>query len=93
VGEPLMTVQAVYTLDELSKLWKVKVTTVYRWLAYERHAGRAPATTESCTKRVNGKKATILRADYARKIQDRYVFRALRRRRPGATNRAVEPRS
>lgn len=75
-----MTVQAVYTLAELSKLWKVQVGTIYRWLWLERKAGRAPLTTESCTKRVAGRKATILRADYARKIQDRYVFRALRRR-------------
>jgi len=88
-----MTVQAVYTLDELAKLWKVQRTTIYRWLALERDAGRAPMLTESCTKRVAGKKATILRADYAKKIQDRYVFRALRRRRPMFMNRAMEPRS
>lgn len=74
-----MSVQAVYTLAELSKLWKVQVSTIYRWLWLERKSGRAPLTSEACTKRVAGRKATILRADYARKIQDRYVFRAVRR--------------
>lgn len=76
-----MTVQAVYTLDELVRLWKIKKRTLYGWLSLERRAGRAPTRVECCVKIVAGRKALILRADYASKIQDRYVFRAFRRKK------------
>ena len=72
-----MTIHAVYTLEYLCKLWQVPRRTLYFWLQLERRAGRAPLPGEHVTKLVHGKKARCLRVDYARKIQDRYVFRAL----------------
>lgn len=81
-----MTVQAVYTLAELSKRWKVKPVTIRGWILEERRAGRGPALAECVTKRVwiDREKAfrtcIILREDYASKIEVRYVFRAFRRR-------------
>jgi transposase len=87
-----MRVRDAFTLDNLAKRWQVKVDTVRDWLAQERRAGRGPTLAQAITKRVwiEREKAfrtcTLLREDYASKIEVRYVYRAFMRRARGASN-------
>ena len=78
-----MAVYAVYTLDELAALWKVSTQTIDNWLEWEREAGRGPTLKQLVVKLAKGRvgpKVRVIRADYASKIQDRYVFRVFARR-------------
>lgn len=86
-------IHSVFTLDELARRWKVKVSTVRLWILTERKVGRGPTLAEAITKRVWSerekafKTCIVLREDYASKIEVRYVFRAFARRRRAATPR------
>jgi hypothetical protein len=80
-------IHAVYTLDELARIWRVKRETIYSWLKQERKAGRGPTRYEAVVRLDTGtrKSFLMLREDYARKLQDRYYFRAFRNRRVRST--------
>lgn len=80
-------IHAVYTLDELSRIWHIKRDTIYSWLKQERKAGRGPTKYEAVVRLDTGTRKSFLmiREDYARKLQDRYYFRAFRDRRVRST--------
>lgn len=67
--------EAIYTLDELSRLWKVTSKTISNWLWLERSNGGGPTGAQHITRAVRGKKTLFLRADYADDLQRKYVFR------------------
>jgi hypothetical protein len=75
-----MSIHAVYSLDDLAAVWKVKRTTVYSWIKQERKLGRGPTRYEAIVRMTAGKKALMLREDFARRLQDRYYFRVFRHR-------------
>lgn len=75
-----MTIHAVYSLDDLAVVWKVKRATIYSWIKQERKVGRGPTRYEAIVRMTAGKKTLMLREDFARRLQDRYYFRAFRKR-------------
>lgn len=80
----MRSIHAVYTLDELARIWRgVKPSTIYGWIKLERKAGRGPTKFEAIVRRdVQTKRSWLwIREDYARKLQDRYYFRAFREQR------------
>ncbi len=77
-----MTIHAAYSLDDLASAWKVKRATIYSWIKQERKLGRGPSPFEAVVRLdvATGKSYLMIREDYARKLQDRYYFRAFRKR-------------
>jgi hypothetical protein len=77
-----VTIHAVYSLDDLARIWRIKRETIYSWLKQERKAGRGPSRYQAVVRLDPSTRKSFLwlREDYARKLQDRYYFRAVRDR-------------
>ena len=76
-------IHAAYSLDDLAAAWKLKRATIYSWIKQGRRCGRGPSPFEAVVRLDvdSGKSFLMIREDYARKLQDRYYFRAFRNRR------------